>query len=571
MNIVKKIILVISIFPLILQGQTKDKPKENWQNLDLQRDGVMGISTEKAYELLKNKKSNPVVVAVIDGGIDEEHEDLKSIMWKNLSEISGNGKDDDKNGYVDDVFGWNFIGSKEATVRYDNLEVVRLVRSLQDRYASIVNSSPLSDEERKEFSQYKKMVTDYMTKLENARRGYESYTVLKKTTDEIVSKIGKQIPTTRDFDNYKAVNDLESRVLKAIKSEMKKEKDYVAFKKELDEAYEYFSSQVNYHLNIDFDPRDSVKDNYANAFEKIYGNQDVTGPDAKHGTHVAGIIAAVRGNQIGVKGIADNAKIMAIRAVPDGDERDKDVANAIRYAVDNGAKVINMSFGKAYSWNKAAVDSAVKYAALKDVLLVHAAGNDGINTDREVNYPNRIFGDITPKERPVVDVPVNNNNSNMGGMNRTPRPAKLEPDTTRFTFPKAANWIEVGASGWNNDESLVADFSNFGKRSVDVFAPGVKVNSTIPGSKYDAFDGTSMASPVVSGLAALIRSYYPSLSAVQVKDIIIRSVTRIDHKVKIREEGSKRNVRLDEISVSGGVVNAYNAIQLASQISSASL
>ncbi|HEX8378638.1 MAG TPA: S8 family peptidase [Pedobacter sp.] len=570
MNIVNRIILIASIFPLFLQGQTKDKPKENWQNLDLKQDGVMGISTEKAYELLKNKKGNPVIVAVIDGGIDEEHEDLKSIIWKNPSEVAGNGKDDDKNGYVDDVFGWNFIGSSDGTnVRYDNLEVVRLVRKLQDKYASIVNASPLSDDERKEFNQYKKMVTDYMTKLENARRGYESFRILKKTTDEIVSKISKPIPTEKDFDNYKSANELESKVLKAIKSEMKKDKDYVAFKKELDEGYDYFSSQVNYHLNIDFDPRDSVKDNYTNAFEKIYGNSDVTGPDAKHGTHVAGIIAAVRNNKIGINGIADNAKIMAIRAVPDGDERDKDVANAIRYAVDNGAKVINMSFGKAYSWNKAVVDSAVKYAALKDVLLVHAAGNDAKNTDIEVNYPNRVFGDITPKDRPFID-PTLNQNQNMGGMNRIQRPVKIAPDTTRFSLPKAANWIEVGASGWTNDENLIADFSNYGDRSVDVFAPGVKINSTMPGSKYEAQNGTSMASPVVSGLAALIRSYYPSLSAVQVKDIIIRSVTKVNHKVKIREEGSKRNVRLDEISVSGGVVNAYNAIKLASEMSSAS-
>ena len=567
MDFLRRIILIASFLPVLAFGQTKDKPKDNWQNLDLKRDGVMGISTEKAYELLKGKKSNTVIVAVIDGGVDEEHEDLKSIIWRNSDEIAGNNKGDDQNGYADDVFGWNFIGSSLGNVRYDNLEVVRLVRALQDKYAAVVNSTPLSAEERREFNQYKKMVTDYMTRLENARRGYQSLEIIKKTTEEIASKIGKSAPTLKDFDDYDAANEMESKVLKVIKSEMKKEPDYAVFKKDIDDTYDYYSAQVNYHLNIDFDPRDSVKDDYTNAFEKIYGNADITGPDADHGTHVAGIIAAVRNNGLGINGVADNVRIMGIRAVPDGDERDKDVANSIRYAVDNGAKVINMSFGKAYVWNKAVVDSAVKYAESKDVLLVHAAGNDAKNTDIEVNYPNRIYGDITPKDRVQFDI---QNRSATGGLNRPAMP-KIVQDTSRFSLPRAQNWIEVGASSWTNDENLVASFSNYGKRSVDVFAPGVKVNSTMPDSKYKPNDGTSMASPVVAGLAALIRSYYPNLSAVQVKDIIMKSVTKVDHKVKIKEDGSSRKVKLDEISVSGGVVNAYQAIQLASKVSNASL
>ncbi|MBC7912721.1 MAG: S8 family peptidase [Pyrinomonadaceae bacterium] len=570
MNLVKRIILLMVFVPLLSQAQKKDKPKENWQNLDLQRDGVMGISTEKAYELLKGKKSTTVIVAVLDGGVDEEHEDLKTIIWKNNAEVAGNKKDDDKNGYIDDIYGWNFLGSAEANVRYDNLEMVRLVRKLQDKYSAVINSTPLSSEERKEFNQYKKMVTDYMTRLQNARMGYESYSVLKKQTEQIVSKIGKANPTEKDFDKYNAENDIESRVLKAIKSGLKDDVDYPAFKKEIDEAAEYYNSQLNYHLNINYDPRDSIKDNYSNAFERYYGNSDITGPDAKHGTHVAGIIAAKRNNGLGINGIADNVRIMGVRTVPDGDERDKDVANAIRYAVDNGAKVINMSFGKSYSWNKAAVDSAVKYAAAKDVLLVHAAGNDANNIDLEVNFPNRIFGELTAIEKPL---PLGNIRPNIQGMGSMPRPPIEKPlqDSIRFTLPKAANWIEVGASGWKDNEDLIAEFSNYGKKSVDVFAPGVKINSTMPGSKYDASDGTSMASPVVAGLAALIRSYYPSLTAIQVKDVIMRSVTKIDQKVKIRDNGATKKVKAEEISISGGVVNAYNAIQLASQIGSASL
>lgn len=561
MNLLRKILLGISFVPFLISAQ--DRPKENWQNLDLQKDGVMGISTEKAYELLKGKSSTTVVVAVLDGGVDEEHEDLKAVMWKNSTELAGNNKDDDANGYIDDIYGWNFLGSPIGSVRYDNLEVVRLVRKLQDKYASVVNSTPLSPEDRKEFNEYKRMVTEYMAKLQNARMGYQSYSLIKKHAEEIVAKIGKSNPTERDFEQYKTTEEVESKVIKVIKKELKDTVDYVAFKKDLDKAYDYYSSQVNYHLNIDFDPRDSIKDDYTNAFEKIYGNADITGPDAEHGTHVAGIIGADRNNNIGIKGVADNVRIMGVRTVPDGDERDKDVANAIRYAVDNGAKVINMSFGKAYSWNKAVVDSAVKYAESKDVLLVHAAGNDGKNTDEAVNFPNRIYGELAPFIKPE---PALNRIQGPGSMGRSVVP-KVIQDTTRFTLAKAANWIEVGASGWKNNSDLVASFSNYGKHSVDVFAPGVKVNSTVPDSKYEANDGTSMASPVVAGLAALIRSYFPSLSAVQVKDIIMKSVTKIDQKVKVKEDGVSKKVKANDISVSGGVVNAYNAIQLALSIS----
>ena len=224
---------------------------------------------------------------------------------------------------------------------------------------------------------------------------------------------------------------------------------------------------------------------------------------------------------------------MAIRTVPDGDERDKDVANSIRYAVDNGAKIINMSFGKAYAWDKKVVDEVVKYAISKGVLFVHAAGNDGKDTQKEENYPNRLFSDST--------------GVNMG---------------------TAEGWIEVGASSWKNDEDLVAVFSNYGQKSVDVFAPGVKINLTLPDSKYKEIDGTSMASPVVAGLAALIWSYYPKFTAVQIKEIIMNSVTKVEQKVKVKDEGSTKRLTLNEISVSGGVINAYNALLMAEKTNS---
>ncbi len=529
-------LLALAVLPFISIGQESDKPKANWQNLDLQKDGVFGISTEKAYqELLKGKSSKPVIVAVIDGGVDEDHEDLSKIMWKNSDEIAANSIDDDKNGYADDLNGWNFIGSSKGNVHYDNMELVRLIKKLQPKYAAALNSTPFTTEERKEFTRYKLLITDYMEKLQNAKFGQANTVIFKRYIDEITAKMKVENPTLEDFEKYKPANDIESKVLKAVKSELKENPDFKKLQTDVNEGLEYYNAMLNYHLNLDFSSRDTVGDNYSNSNEQFYGNADVTGPDAEHGTHVSGIIAADRNNDLGIKGVADNVLIMGVRTVPNGDERDKDVANAIRYAVDNGAKIINMSFGKSYSWDKAVVDSAVKYAMEKGVLLVHAAGNDAENTDKKDNFPNRQF--------------VDSLGLNMG---------------------RASAWIEVGASGWKNDETILADFSNYGKKSVDVFAPGVQINSTYPNSTYKDNDGTSMASPVVAGLAALIWSYYPELTSVQVKDAILNSVVKVENKVKIKEEGSTKKVSFSELSVSGGIVNAYNALVLAEKMSSKS-
>ena len=539
MNLLNKVLYTLSILalPFVSSAQsTEDEsPVANWQNLDLKSDGVFGISTEKAYkDIIKGKKSSPIVVAVIDGGIDIEHEDLKKVLWVNQKEIPCNGIDDDKNGYVDDVHGWNFIGSPKANIHYDNMEVIRLVNKLEPKYAAALNTTPFTEEERKEFQTYKKVVTDYMATLQSAQMRIQNTTMIKKYLDEITAKIGNDNPTSDDFGNYKAENDIESQVIKFIRPELKKA-DFKKFYEELKDGIKFYDTQVKYQLNVEFDPRkDSVGDDYANSYERYYGNNNVTGPDAEHGTHVAGIVGAIRNNDLGIKGVADNVKIMAIRTVPDGDERDKDVANSILYAVDNGAKILNMSFGKSYAWDKKVVDDAVKYAVSKGVLLVHAAGNDGKNTEKEDNFPNRLFTDSLGK-----------------------------------TMGTAQGWIEVGASGWKNDEELVASFSNYGGKTVDVFAPGVKINSTMPGSTYKENDGTSMAAPVVAGLAALIWSHYPNFTAVQIKDIIMNSVVKVEQKVKIKEEGDNRRVLLSDISVTGGIVNAYNALQLAEQTNSA--
>ncbi len=524
------LLLAVSI-PLTSLGQSKDTPPPNWFNLDLEQDGVMGISTEKAYNLLlKDKESTSVVVAVIDGGVDVQHEDLKDIIWVNVQDSAATGSDADGNGYINDKYGWNFIGNANGeNVHYDNLEVTRLVRELEPRYVSVLPSTALDGEERREFAEYQKMVTYYANKTQEARMGQISYLGLKRAVDSIVNKIGKENPTAADFDAYKSNGDLERMALHVIKKELKDEPDFSKFYKQVTEGVEYFNNQVNYHLNKEFDPRHIVGDDYEDSSDRYYGNADVTGPDADHGTHVAGIIGAVRDNDIGIKGVADNVRIMVLRTVPDGDERDKDVANSIRYAVENGAKVINMSFGKAFGKDKQAVDDAVRFAAENDVLLVHAAGNDGQNNDETPNFPNRNYVDSL-------------------GINKG----------------EAPTWIEVGASQWTNDGDLVASFSNYGRRSVDVFAPGVKIHSTMPGSTYEDQQGTSMAAPVVAGLAALIRSYYPELPATEVKRIIMQSVTRVNQRVKVTgPDGRNMRVSMNDICVTGGVVNAYKAIQLA--------
>lgn len=524
-------VLIFLSFPVFVLAQSvkDDKPKENWQNLDLQADGAFGISTERAYkDLLKKLKSFPVIVAVIDGGIDEEHVDLKNVMWVNTKEIPSNGIDDDNNGYIDDIHGWNFIGSKKANVHQDNMELIRLINKFSPKYASALNSTPFNEKERKEFQLYQKLITEYMDELQSAQMGLQNTSMIKKYLDEIKSSLNNDKPTLDDLNNFKTTNDMQSRVIKFIKPELK-DKDFKEFYEELLDGIKYYDTRIKYHLNVDFDPRkDSVGDNYSDSKQRIYGNNDITGPDAEHGTHVAGIVGAVRNNDIGIKGVADHVKIMGIRAVPDGDERDKDVANAIRYAVDNGAKILNMSFGKSYTWDKSVVDEAVKYAVSKGVLLVHAAGNDSKNTEKEDNFPSKFY-----------------------------------TDSTGVKMGTAEAWIEVGATSWTNDEDLVATFSNFGGKTVDVFAPGVKINSTMPGSTYKENDGTSMAAPVVSGLAALIWSYYPKFTAVDIKDIIMNTVTKVEQKVKINEDGDNKRVYLNEISVSGGVVNAYNALVLA--------
>lgn len=517
---------ILSFVLLAAMGMNSFAQKHNWQNMDLKTDSVFGISTERAYtELLKGKKSSPVLVGVLDGGVDINHEDLKRVIWTNKKEKAGNGKDDDKNGYIDDIHGWNFLGSAKGSVNQEALELTRILKRDQPRFEQ-VTAATVSPADSAAFNQYLAAKIDFEKQTEEAKNAVQNIGGLKNALDAMVKKMGKEKPVAADFQNFKAENSMEDRLKKIMVSQLQNSTYDTFYQSQIVKGLEHYQEQLDYNLNLNFDPRpELVGDNYSDSKQRSYGNNDVKGPDASHGTHVSGIIGADRTNTIGINGVADNVMIMGVRAVPNGDERDKDVANSIRYAVENGARVLNMSFGKAYSWDKKAVDEAVKYAMSKDVLIVQAAGNDNKNLDVEKSFPDRRYLD--------------------GGA--------------------ATSYIVVGASGPKDDKTLKADFSNYGKTTVDVFAPGVQIYSTVPESKYEAYNGTSMASPVVAGLAALIRSYYPKLSAVQVKEIILKSAVKVNHNVEVEtEEGAApKSVAFSDLCITGGVVNAYEALKLA--------
>jgi subtilisin family serine protease len=477
------------------------------------------------YDALADKKPMQVIVAVIDSGVDVGHEDLKEVMWVNTNEIPGNGIDDDKNGYVDDIHGWNFIGGKDGNVGADQLEITRLYVKYKKKYEN-VDVSSLSKKEKKDYKKYEHYKKVVEEKLTGAQQDLTLYSTVMSAIDAVGKKLGKENFTLADLEKFESTDPELSRGADVLMSILSQGRTIEELRGQLESNIKHFSAQAEFQYNTNSDPRAIVGDNYADSYEKGYGNNDYQGPDASHGTHVSGIIAASRGNGVGMDGVSNAARIMTIRAVPDGDERDKDVANAIIYAVDNGASVVNMSFGKSYSWDKEAVDKAIKYASKHDVLLVHAAGNSHQNNDNSNNFPNDKYekaGWFKPKN--------------------------------------AKNWLEIGALSWQGGEDAPATFSNYGKAQIDVFSPGVAIYSTIPDNKYAHFNGTSMAAPVAAGIAAAIRSYFPDLSAIQVKEILMQSA--VSQTQKVKTPGSGELVSMKELSITGGTVNAYRAIELA--------
>ncbi len=505
---------------------------KHWSAMDLVTDTVPGMSVDKAYnEIINNRKGETVIVAVIDSGVDIDHEDLKSVVWTNPNEIAGNGKDDDNNGFIDDIHGWNFLGD----ITGENLEFVRYVRKLGPKYEGKSESS-ISAADRKEFEIYQKAKAEYEKELADNTAGKTRYeqilSQLKPAHAAMTEKLGKPDYTQEDLAGIDNPTPQEQQQIAMLNQMLNFAPTVPEVIKELEGGVKYFSGRMETHFNTTKDFRGVLGDNPDDISDVHYGNNDVDGPDptkenVKHGTHVAGIIAAQRNNGVGMDGVANNVKIMAVRAVPDGDEYDKDIALAIRYAVDNGAKVLNTSFGKYYSPHSDWVYDAIKYAASKDVLIVNAAGNDGLDLDTVAIYPND-----------QID-----NGSEMGD-----------------------SFLTVGALNYDYGTDLVASFSNYGKTNVDVFAPGVKIWSTTPLNTYEFLQGTSMASPAVAGVAAMIRSYYPKLKAGQVKQILMDSGLASNTQVVL--SGDKSNTAsFATISKSGKMVNMYNALIMADKMS----
>lgn len=510
-------LLPLALFSLSIQAQTStenhtkkapltEQELKRWSHLDLEKDSIPGMSVDVAYaDLLKNKKGEKVIVGVIDTGVDINHEDLKSVIWTNKKEIPNNGKDDDKNGFIDDVHGWNFLGQSNN----ENLEMTRLLKKKDDGSET-----------------YKKAQADYKARYDEVMDLKENVDALLNA-DKLVREALKNDAYT--LEQVKEMSSVKFELFnaKTIMSSYATQKG-ATFHDDLKSYQDYVYDQLNYNLNKDFNARKVVGDNPEDINDKKYGNNIVYSKDRKdslHGTHVAGIIAQGRNNGLGGDGVADNVEIMAVRAVPNGDEYDKDIALAIRYAVDNGAKVINGSFGKDFSPHAEWVYDAIKYAASKDVLIIHAAGNDSKNIDTEPNFPT---DEVNGSEI-------------------------------------ANNLLTVGALNYEYSGKVVAKFSNYGKRNVDVFAPGVKIYATVPGDKYQYLQGTSMAAPNAAGVAALIREYYPNLKAAQVKQILMQSGTPLNLQVTVDEK--QIQIPFAEASISGKIVNAYNALKMAEEMS----
>ena len=499
---------------------------EDWYHLDRVPRSGPGLDTRAAYRsvLRGHAPRDTVQVAIIDSGIDIDHEDLTAEAWTNADEVPDNGVDDDDNGYVDDVHGWNFIGGPDGqNVNQDTYELTRIYVDLRARFQG-VDSAAVAPDERAQYQRYQDIKGTFQKKRQQAERRLKRVRQAQTAVETSAQILRTHLET--DTLTQASIRDVSSpsQDVRRAKKTLQYFYDQGLTPSDLRDYKDQLRRQVEYNYNPDFNPRPKVGDDYSDKTERQYGNNDVVGPDASHGTHVAGIIGATRQNGLGIKGIARGVQLMSVRTVPNGDERDKDVANAIRYAVDNGADVINMSFGKSYSPHKDVVDAAVQYADSMGVLMVHAAGNDGANVDSTENFPSPYYQD--------------------GG--------------------QARRWIEVGASSWKGDKQLAAPFSNYGAERVDVFAPGQSIYSTVPQNKYERNDGTSMAAPMVSGLAALMMAYYPSLSAAEVRSIILDTATRYPDQM-VNPPGGGAPVPFGTLSDTGAIVNARAALQRAQE------
>lgn len=500
----------------VLYGQA-DKGILNWYNTS-----KAGMHTESAYKIVKNRSSQTVVVGIVDSGIDIEHEDLKGKIWTNTDEIPGNGIDDDNNGYIDDVHGWGFLGSPDGkNQKFARLEKTRIYAKYKDEFegkeAASIPADRMSDYE---------VWTSAKSSMEEDKTKYEGYKVqsaqlpmLMQMIPQMVSaQIGKEDYTVKDLKKWKP-KDEQAKQIKTFALAIK---NGDITQEVIDEQMEQINDMLSYYLESNYNDREFIGDDADDFNDVKYGNPDVAGPDPLHGTHVGGIVGAIRGNNLGGDGVAENVLLMPVRAVPNGDESDKDIALAIRYAVDNGAKVINMSFGKGFSIHQKEVYEALKYADDHDVLLIHAAGNDAKNLDTESNFPTDMYS---------------------------------------FQTEKFKNFLTIGASTKDAKGNLAASFSNYGQTKVDVFAPGFEIYNSVPGNKYKKLQGTSMAAPMVAGAAAMLKSYFPTMTMHEIKNVLLETAKSYKGKMQTLPGSEDTKVDFGTLSVTGAVIDLQAAVK----------
>lgn len=528
MKITKQVVVTFLCFVFATSSIFAQQTAEQGWHLKDPSEGIYGVGAEKAYELLKDRKPKKVVVAILDSGTDIDHEDLKDNIWVNPNEIAGNGIDDDNNGYIDDVHGWNFLGNAQGeNLSGANLEITRIYRKLAPRFQEIESKKDVAKQDRADYELFKEAQEKILKELNSTANEFAQIdgfvTVYNISDSAAMANLGKDY-TSEDVLEWKPEEE-ELKLYQSILAGLSQDPNFS--KASLIKYHNYLQEKLEYHYNPQFDDRSLIGDNPDDMTERFYGNNDVSAPHNDHGTHVAGIVGAVSGNDIGMDGIAPHVELMILRTVPNGDEFDKDIANAIRYAADNGAHIINMSFGKGYSPHFEEVQRAMKHAEDKGVLIVHAAGNDAENLDKVDNFP--------------------------------------DPN---YVFQKkpCATCLTVGASSATGNEYLVGVFSNYGQKTVDLFSPGVRIYSTKPNNTYAFEDGTSMAAPVVSGVAALIKSYFPEITAVELKALLLESSNKYPKLAVLMpnpEYKQSKTTKFKKLSRSGGVVNALNAVKMA--------
>ncbi|MBG7630454.1 MAG: S8 family serine peptidase [Bacteroidetes bacterium] len=534
---IPKYILIIILIISCTKNKTErpefsqTKKFDHWHLKDYESDGVPGISLDKLYdELIKNQKGKQIIVAIIDTEIDINHEDLKDFIWINNDEQPNNGVDDDNNGYVDDVNGWNFIGNKNGgNLICSNFSYTRKLKELIPIFKGKTKEEVGND--TLNFKIYQRALMDHQNMKRQLKEDYEYVEFLntgfprsKKLLDSIfrgstytINQLDSLYTIFKKQDSIKAADIYF--MIDFLNFDMHGYADNLAYESNLIEKYSN---------NISFDDRAIIGDNVNDIEDRDYGSPFITNSlkEFTHGSIVSGVLAAHRTNNKGVRGITNTVKLMPLCIQAKfGAETDKDLALSIKYAVENGAQVINISANRTYELHNEWVQQALLYAEEQNVLVVKGAGNSETDIDKIITYPNKNTKDH------VLN-----------------------------------NFIVVGATGMELNSNFKPVWANYGRKTVDFYAPGESILTTTPFDSYKVDSGSSLSTAITSGVAALLLSYYPDLKVSEIRQILMESATRYDLDIEL-DYDSNTTVPFSKLSNSGGVLNAFNAFVLAEKIS----